>query len=321
MKPGGSKNLILIASALTALLGCCSCGTDGAVPVYDESALDSLNEQNEAAIKEAEDGAEEWLSDDMPYGVGVFSWDHLPLVSDIECMKDNCVTELYQYISPEYTDEEIKDFLEDMASIGVDVYILDGEPEWSYEENYGNMENVLLKVKSLNEELAEDEAIKGIVYDVEPYVLDKWHNIPKQLLEEYASNLRKIRESAFDSEISLEILVCIPYSYDLMGHDKMLRSIIRESDGIMVMNYNKGGEIDNITREAALARYYEKRLVNVYELQPGLLSQTNNSITYYNDGIEAVEENYRELLDAYPNHNISIAYHTLDYLKVLSLEK
>ena len=80
-------------------------------------------------------------------------------------------------------------------------------------------------------------------------------------------------------------------------------------------------EIENITREAALARYYAKRLVNVYELQPGLLSQTNNTITYYKDGIEAVTENYAELMKAYPDHNIAIAYHTLEYLRVLDLNE
>ena len=281
--------------------------------------MGDFNEQNETQVQESAGDTENEMPDEMPYGVGVFSWDHLPLVSDIECMKDNCITEIYQYISPENTDEEIKEFLEDMATIGVEVYVLDGEPEWSYAENYEDMENVLLRVRSLNEEVSDEAAIKGIVFDVEPYILDKWHNIPKQLLEEYASNLRKIKEASFDSDLSLDFLVCIPYSYDLMGHDKMLRSIIRESDGIMVMNYNKGGEIDNITREAALARYYEKRLVNVYELQPGLLSQTNNSITYYNDGVEAAMDNYRELLRAYPDHDISVAFHTLDYFKVLSL--
>jgi hypothetical protein len=106
-----------------------------------------------------------------------------------------------------------------------------------------------------------------------------------------------------------------------MGRHKVLRDFIRTTDGVFVLNYNKGNEIENIKREAALARWYKKRIVNVYELQPGLLSQTNNSITYYKDGIEAVNANYRELLDTYPSHDLGIAYHTLDYLRVLTLDK
>ena len=100
-----------------------------------------------------------------------------------------------------------------------------------------------------------------------------------------------------------------------------MRKLLKQSDQVFVLNYLKGMEIENIKREAALARYYGKRMVNVYELQPGLLSQTNNTITYYGDGLEAVRVNYAQLLDAYPSHNIAIGYHTLEYLRVLSLKE
>ena len=235
-------------------------------------------------------------------------------------MKDNNITEIYQYVKPEYTDEAIDHFLKKMAENHIDVYILDGEPEWSYKDNYHMMKNVLDKVRGWNDMVNRRCRIKGILYDVEPYVLDKWHNIPDQLLEEYTSNLENIMMECEDDETDLEICICIPYSYDLTGRNKALRNFIKTSDGVFVMNYYKGGEIENIKREAALARWYKKRIVNVYELQPGLLSQTNNSITYYKDGLEAVNTNYKELLEAYPNHDIGIGYHTLEYLKILSFE-
>ncbi len=321
---------------MAACFCCSSCGAKSDVPVYEVSDKDYMAEPAEiplaSDVLEASETSEkpdkdeaymeqEMSFEEMPFGVGVFSWDHLPIMSDIRCMQENGITELYQYIRPEYTDEEITKFLEEMAEINIDVYVLDGEPEWSYAENYFCMENVLKRVRHLNDIARPGAQIKGIVFDVEPYVLDKWHNIPKQLLDEYASNVIRIRDESRDEGLDLLIYVCIPYSYDKMGHDKQLRKLIKETDGVMVMNYNKGNEIDNIKREAALARWYGKRMVNIYELQPGLLSQTNNSITYYNDGIEAVKENYLELLDAFPSHDIALAYHTLDHLKILSYER
>ena len=275
----------------------------------DESADEEIQES-----REKETDLEELFS----HGAGVFSWDHLPDIKDIQCMKDNRITEIYQYLRPEYTDREMLDFLKAMNDVDIEVYVLDGEPEWSYEAEYQGMRLVLEIVRNLNSQMEPEARIKGIIYDVEPYVLDKWHNIPDQLLQEYTNNILHIRQECEDDEDHLDICICIPYSYDNMGHDKEMRKLLKESDQVFVLNYLKGMEIDNIKREAALARYYGIRLVNVYELQPGLLSQTNNTITYYKDGIDAVTENYAELLDAYPNHDIAVAYHTLEYLRVLS---
>ena len=258
---------------------------------------------------------------EFPYGAGVFSWDHLPDDQDVRCMLENNITEIYQYIKPEYTEESIEDFLKKMADYDIDVYILDGEPEWCYTANYDYMEKVLDKAIYWNEKSKINRMIRGIVFDVEPYVLDKWNKVPDELLDGYTSNLKRIAEENVKRNGHIKICTCIPYSYDIMGKNKYLREFIRISDAVLVLNYYKGHEIENIKREAALARWYKKRLVNVYELQPGLLSQTNNSITYYRDGLDAANNNYRELLETYKDREIGVAYHTLNYLKVLSFDK
>ena len=323
--------MLLLASLMA---GCSS--SDG-ITLYDSNDYQTVY-IDESSVPEAEEVSEEETGEgDEPaedekvletdpeklfsLGAGVFSWDHLPNIKDVECLMDNHITEIYQYLRPEYTDQEMTDFLETMNDVDIDVYILDGEPEWSYETEYDGMRRVLERVRNLNASVEPDARIKGIVYDVEPYVLDKWHNIPDQLLEEYTNNISSIMQECADDEDHLDICVCIPYSYDNMGHDKAMRKLLKQSDQVFVLNYLKGMEIENIKREAALARYYGKRMVNVYELQPGLLSQTNNTITYYGDGLEAVRVNYAQLLDAYPSHNIAIGYHTLEYLRVLSLKE
>ncbi|MBO6197948.1 MAG: hypothetical protein J6O03_10735 [Butyrivibrio sp.] len=292
---------------------------EGVVPEAEETSVIEAEETEEPL--EEEQVRETDIEKLFSLGAGVFSWDHLPNIKDVQCMQDNHISEIYQYLRPEYTDREMTDFLQAMNDVDIDVYILDGEPEWSYEAEYPGMRRVLERVRNLNSSVEPDARIKGIVYDVEPYVLDKWHNIPDQLLEEYTNNIISIKQECEADEDYLDICICIPYSYDNMGHDRAMRKLLKESDQVFVLNYLKGMEIENIKREAALARYYSKRIVNVYELQPGLLSQTNNTITYYKDGIEAVTENYAELMKAYPDHNIAIAYHTLEYLRVLSLKE
>ncbi len=328
------KNCIICMALPMLMLTACS-GTEAA-SLYDSDHYQTVS-INESFVPEADEGVVDDSSSNeatteeevkeidteelFKLGAGVFSWDHLPNIKDIQCMTDNRITEIYQYLRPEYTDQEMLDFLRSMSEVGIEVYILDGEPEWSYEAEYQGMRRVLERVRNLNSQMDPEARIKGIIYDVEPYVLDKWHNIPDQLLEEYTNNIMNIRQECASDEDHLDICICIPYSYDNMGHDKVMRKLLKESDQVFVLNYLKGMEIENIKREAALARYYGKRMVNVYELQPGLLSQTNNTITYYKDGLVAVTENYAELMKAYPNHNIAIAYHTLEYLRVLSMEE
>ena len=326
-------NCIIYMVLPVLMLSACS-GSEG-ISLYDSDQYQTVS-INESFVPEADEAVavvsnileepEEEMTDIdeeelFSHGAGVFSWDHLPNVKDVQCMKDNRITEIYQYLRPEYTDQEMIDFLNAMEEVEIEVYILDGEPEWSYESEYQGMRRVLERVRNLNSQIDKEARIKGIVFDVEPYVLDKWHNIPDQLLEEYTNNLIHIRQECAEDEDHLDICICIPYSYDIMGKDKALRKLLKESDQVFVLNYLKGMEVENIKREAALARYYAKRLVNVYELQPGLLSQTNNTITYYKDGLDAVTENYAQLMEAYPRHNIAIGYHTLEYLRVLSLEE
>lgn len=256
---------------------------------------------------------------EIPEGAGVFSWDHIPKPDDIDCMKENGVSEVYQYMKPEYSDMAVRKFLENMEEVNIDVYILDGEPEWCYESGYQGMVDSLDRVRYWNSLVNRRQKIKGIIYDVEPYVLDKWHSTPDEILKEYTDNIVKIKEEAARDEESVKIYFCIPYSYDDMKRENTLRAIIRESDGVFVLNYFKGREIQNISREVALCKWYDKRIVNVYELQPGLLSQTNDTITYYRDGLPVLRRNFREVRDAYPDCDIGLAYHTLEYLRVLSL--
>lgn len=255
----------------------------------------------------------------IPQGAGVFSWDHIPNRDDYDCMLKNGISEIYQYMKPEYTDMAVRMFLESMDELEITVYLLAGEPDWCYESNYPHMVECIDKVRNWNNLVDKRARIKGIVFDLEPYVLDKWHSTPDQILEEYVANVIKIKEEAAKDENPLKIYFCIPYSYDITNRENTLRAIIRESDGVFVMNYFKGKEIEHISREAALCSWYKKRIVNIYELQPGLLSQTTDTITYYRDGLGALRDNYRQLKEAYPDDNIDLAYHTLEYLRVLSI--
>lgn len=267
---------------------------------------------------QTESDMEEIIKPDHPYGAGVFSWDHLAGDEDVKCLVSNNITEIYQYIKPEYSDEEIVSFLGRMSDKGIDVYILDGEPTWSYKENFRYAESVIDRIAYINNYVSRRERIIGVVYDIEPYVLDKWHSTPKLIMDEYIDNIKALRDKIERRSYNIEMCICVPYSFDLMGYEEHLSSLIDSSDQVFVLNYNKANEIEDIRTEMEIASDLGKRIVTVYELQPGLLSQTNNSVTYYKDGLGAIKTSYDNMLSAYEGKKLGIAYHTLNYLKVLS---
>ncbi len=274
------------------------------------------NITNENLAKESD--MKEIIKPDHPFGAGVFSWDHLPDEEDIQCLVSNNITEIYQYLKPEYTDEEIVSFLGRMSDKGIDVYILDGEPSWSYQENFRYAEAVIDRIAYINNYVSRRERILGVVYDIEPYVLDKWHSAPQLIMDEYIENMKALRDKIERRSYNIEMCVCVPYSFDLMGYQEHLHSLIDSSDQVLVLNYNKANEIEDIRTEMEMAYELGKRIVTVYELQPGLLSQTNNSVTYYKDGLGAIKTSYDNMLSAYDGNKLGIAYHTLNYLKILS---
>ncbi len=272
----------------------------------------------DVSSQEPEKDMEKIIKPDHPFGAGAFSWDHLPDEEDIECLVSNNITEIYQYLKPEYSDEEIVSFLGRMSDKGIDVYILDGEPTWSYQDNFRYAEAVIDRIAYINNYVSRRERIIGVVYDIEPYVLDKWHSTPQLIMDEYIENMKALRDKIERRSYNIEMCICVPYSFDLMGYEEHLNSLIDSSDQVFVLNYNKANEIEDIRTEVEMSARLGKRIVTVYELQPGLLSQTNNSVTYYKDGLGAIKTSYDKMLNAYEGNKLGIAYHTLNYLKVLS---
>ena len=159
------------------------------------------------------------------------------------------------------------------------IYVLAGDPSWRADD----MQKVV--------DEAEEKRADGILFDIEnDYTL-------------LASDL-----SLLDSH--LPIYVCIPFWLDEDVQDE----IIKEADGIVVMNYSKGNERMNIEEEMTMADEYGKTILTAYELQPVGEYGLEDYNTYNEDGLQAVEENYQE---QFTGTNVGIAFHNLDMMRKL----
>ena len=116
---------------------------------------------------------------------------------------------------------------------GYNIYLLAGDTSWGVDD----MQKVV--------EIAEEKRADGVLFDIEGNYVT------------LASNLSLL-------ESDLPIYVCMPFWLD----EELQEQIIKEVDGVVVMNYSKGNERLNIQKAIETAEKYGKVILTAYELQP-----------------------------------------------------
>ena len=163
---------------------------------------------------------------------------------------------------------------------GYNIYLLAEDPSWEVDD----MEQVV--------EEAEEKRADGVLFDIEGNYVT------------LASNLSLL-------ESDLPIYVCMPFWLD----EDIQEQIIKEVDGVVVMNYSKGNERLNIQKAIETAEKYGKVILTAYELQPVGEYGLEEYNTYYTDGLDAVEKNYEE---QFGGTDVGIVFHNLNMMRKLN---
>lgn len=265
---------------------------------------------------------------------GLFSW-HASDVKEegrelLELMDQQQLNVLYQNFSvKEIKWREMVEFLGDAMAEGVSVYHLAGDPSWALEPEGESLCEEVEFAASLNRKAARefdrrqkdgeqgwDKApkVEGILFDVEPYVLEIWDEDRDRVMAQFTANMKKAY--ALAGEQGLKVIVCIPWFYDNKGEIERLKTLMKDcGDGIAVMNYYRGAEIKNIRTEEELARQYQKKLITIYELQPAGSRGVQEMNTYYEQGLSGVRANFEGLLHEYGEQSMTMALHDYRGLK------
>lgn len=244
---------------------------------------------------------------------GVFSWEHEYMEKESAKVLGNLMNQLecsniYQEIPSDIDAETLHRFMREQTEQGHQVYALSGQREWGVEEDGHSMLEIVEQVNAWNRRLPEQDRITGIMWDVEPYLLDEWDEDADAVMEQYVDNC--IRSYKKAEKCHLTVLACIPLFYDRHGFEKQLERLIEKGcDGIAVMNYHKEDEIGQIETEVGLAREHNKTVIHITELQePGRHELTEEN-TYYHDGIDAVWDSWREIEGYFRYEKLGFAWH------------
>ena len=163
---------------------------------------------------------------------------------------------------------------------GYNIYLLAGDTSWGVDD----MQKVV--------EIAEEKRADGVLFDIEGNYVT------------LASNLSLL-------ESNLPIYVCMPFWLE----EELQEQIIKEVDGVVVMNYSKGNERLNIQKTIEMAEKCGKVILTAYELQPVGEYGLEEYNTYHDDGLDAVEKNYEE---QFGGTDVGIAFHNLNMMRELT---
>lgn len=245
----------------------------------------------------------------------VFSWEANYMTEANEQMLSDALQSLaceavYQQVPDNTPDGVVIDYLKRRHTKEQDVYFLAGNADWGIEPDAESMKKVVHTVISWNAKAEKGTGFKGIVWDVEPYLLDEWEEAPEQCLDQFVENSILVYRLA--REAGLSVIVCIPNFYDAVGLEAPLEQLIQEGcDAVAVMNYNKSDEAGQLEAEARLAKLHKKGLINITELQkPGYHKLTEKN-TYYHDGLSAVRKSWEDIQIVYSDQALGFSWHYL----------
>lgn len=254
-------------------------------------------------------------AEDTLCSTSIFSWEATYITEENEALLSNAMEKLscssiFQYIPRATPEALVLDFLERRHEAGHNVFYLAGEPEWGIESDARHMKATIETVCDWNSKVGKSAGFTGIIWDIEPYLLEGWGENPQKYLEQFSRNCMDAYEAAHSQ--NLLVIVCIPNFYDAISLQEPLESLIRSGcDAIAVMNYDKTDEVAQIDAEVRLAAKHQKAFINITELQkPGYHHLTEKN-TYYSDGFQAVRESWEQIRLAYPDTRLGFSWHYL----------
>ena len=209
------------------------------------------------------------------------------------------------------TSMQIKKIINFCKLKNIDLYLLDGDNDWYMEEERHNVIETIDKVSEFNKKV--DYIIKGIKFDIEFYTTDFYKSLESK--EDKITEFQKFYEankefSEYAKEKELKYAIDLPVWLNRLD-ERILEEIVKlDYDHIAYMNYDRPSSMKNLDEEVELAKKYDKKLVNIFELQnPEDHEGLPDTDTYYKDGLEVCEQKMNEILQKYNYYKLGKSYH------------
>lgn len=254
---------------------------------------------------------------DLDCKIGVYSWHITELLDETLMVADLCnnfkINEIFQEIPSNYLNDDLAKTINELQNNvpkEIEISYLCGDPSWYKDSSYGKLK--IDELVNYNFNYGANYKIEKIVFDIEPWVLGKsnWEEDLLKTIQEiyYYANLKEIT-----------VLFTIPFWLDTsedINNEIIYKEIIKNSHGIIVMNYNRYVYDEAIDNELCYAKENGKIIYSAAETQPPTNAYgVYDSTTYYNIGLDRLKSDWDYLKNKYQYSNLGFVYHDLSSLK------
>ena len=194
----------------------------------------------------------------------------------------------------------------------IDMYLLDGAKNWYQEANKANITNLIDAAYTYNQDSSNTKKFMGVSVDIEFYLTDEYKNATsdgkKEVFAQFVSVMKENYQYAKSK--GLNYVICVPTFLDSLDVAKLEELIKDGCDYVQVMNYTKASAVTDIEKEVELARKYNKSIETIAEVQaPNEEKSVTDEITFYNDGLDACVNKFKEIGNEYNYSKLGYSYH------------
>ena len=263
-------------------------------------------------------------------GNSMYSWQDFPMMdanidATIQTLKELNVTTVYHsFLDSDFTNGNANRIISKMSLNGIKVYHVMGSPAWYTSKDYvvpaiDQIYNYNLSVKS------SSELITGIVFDIEPYLLDEFLN--DQITEFIRYSNTMVDVSNYMRAHDLKTGIAIPSWYDVYTTDNVsfteeenaraktaLENLIKSVDMTSIMNYTKEGMVENIAGEVAIAKEFNANIESIIEFHRPAGDEVPENVTVWgeDDPLQYTKSQWDAMSERYDYENLTFSYHYLE---------
>lgn len=263
-------------------------------------------------------------------GNSMYSWQAFPLMdanidTTIKTLKELNVTTIYHsFLESDFIDGTANRIASKLSLNGIKVYHMTGSPAWYTSKDYVVPEidavyNYNLSVNS------SSELITGIIFDIEPYLVDEFLNDQIAGFIQYSDTMVDI--SQYMKSHNLKTGIAIPNWYDVYATDDVsftkdenqrarlaLENLIKNVDITSIMNYNKYGMVDNIADEVAIAKQFDANIESIIEFHRPAGNEVPENVTVWGEDnpLQYTQTQWNAMSKKYNYENLTFSYHYLE---------
>ncbi|CAG7639183.1 hypothetical protein PAESOLCIP111_04018 [Paenibacillus solanacearum] len=181
-----------------------------------------------------------------------------------EFVSDERISRIFLQIDTDIDPSDYRSFIITAADYNVEIYALDGAPEWALPEHRQRIGDLIRWVNAYNSSVDPNERFAGIQLDVEPYLLPAWNTDQEATARHWLEAMAYFHDETKQSA-ALATSAALPFWLDAVtadGENSLAEAMIGKLDEVALMSYRSVGEeaVSLVQEELDLGDKYEKQV-------------------------------------------------------------